>query len=149
MWNGGSLQAHDGKILVPNMLTKEVFTAPPRERIDGAIGASMPVSSGDTVVDDFELRFEGGRVVQAHAGRGQQELKRILDTDEGARSLGEVALVPASSPIAKSGLHYFVTLDDEDAASHIVLERAFPFLVGGGAEMSKAGAAAAGGPRGR
>ncbi|MEJ2667316.1 MAG: aminopeptidase, partial [Deinococcales bacterium] len=144
VWEGGAAQTRDGVVFVPNMPTEEVFTAPHRDRIDGVVRASMPLASGGTVVDDFELRFEGGRVVEAHAGRGQHELERILDTDEGARSLGEVALVPASSPIAKGGLLFFQTLFDENAASHVALGRAYPMSVAGGSEMSEAEAAAAG-----
>ncbi len=144
LWAGGSSQTPDGRPFIPNIPTEEIFTAPHRQRLDGVVRASMPLASGGSIIDDFSMRFEGGRVVQSSAGRGQQELTRILESDDGARSLGEVALVPASSPIARTGLLYFETLFDENAASHIALGKAYPTSVEGGAEMSEAEVAAAG-----
>lgn len=143
-WEGGGAVTTGGRPFIPNMPTEEVFTAPHRDRVDGVVRASMPLSNGGTVIDDFTLRFEGGRVVEATAGKGQAALNRILDTDEGARHLGEVALVPASSPIARSGVLFFETLFDENAASHIALGRAYPPTVEGGSDMSEEQARAAG-----
>ncbi len=143
-WEGGSAATPDGTRFMPNMPTEEIFTAPHRERVDGVVKASMPLANGGSVIDDFTLRFENGAVVQARAGTGQAALDRILDTDEGARRLGEVALVPASSPIARTGVLFFETLFDENAASHIALGRAYPTTVEGGAAMREEDARAAG-----
>jgi len=144
IWEGGSSVTPDGTPFMPNMPTEEIFTAPHRERVDGVVKASMPLANGGSVIDDFTLRFEKGVVVEARAGSGQAALERILDTDEGARRLGEVALVPASSPIARTGVLFFETLFDENAASHIALGRAYPTTVEGGAAMSEDEARAAG-----
>ncbi len=143
-WEGGSAVTPGGTRFTPNMPTEEIFTAPHRERVDGVVKASMPLANGGSVIDDFTLRFEKGAVVEAHAGTGQAALDRILDTDEGARRLGEVALVPASSPIARTGVLFFETLFDENAASHIALGRAYPTTVEGGAAMSEEQARGAG-----
>ena len=144
VWVGASARTPEGQEFMPNMPTEEVFTAPHRARVDGTVRASMPLASGGAVIEGFALRFEDGRVVEARAERGQDELDRILDSDEGARSLGEVALVPASSPIARSGVLFYETLFDENAASHIALGKAYPNTVGGGEAMDDAEAAAAG-----
>ncbi len=136
VWEGGSATSKAGVSFVPNMPTEEVFTAPHARDVDGVVRATMPLADGGSLIDDFELRFEGGRVVEARAGRGQAALDRILDTDEGARRLGEVALVPASSPVARTGVLFLETLFDENAASHIALGRAYPTTLAGGAEMS-------------
>ena len=143
-WEGGSSTTEGGVRFIPNVPTEEIFTAPHRERVDGTVRASMPLANGGSVIDGFSLRFEHGRVVEAHARTGQAQLERILDTDEGARHLGEVALVPASSPIARSGVLFFETLFDENAASHIALGRAYPTTVEGGAEMTEEAARQAG-----
>lgn len=135
-WEGGGAHTPDGVPFLPNVPTEEIFTAPHSQRVDGVVRASMPLVNGGTVIDDFSLRFEGGRVVEARAGKGQAALERILDTDEGARRLGEVALVPVSSPIYRSGILFYETLFDENAASHIALGRAYPTTVDGGSEMS-------------
>jgi aminopeptidase len=126
------------------MPTEEVFTAPHRARVDGVVRSSRPLVNGGTVIDDFELHFEAGAVVQARAGRGEAALRRILDTDEGASRLGEVALVPDSSPIRRAGVLFWETLFDENAASHIALGKAYPVSVRGGAKLREEDARAAG-----
>src|SRR5690606_1241628 len=105
-------------------------------KVDGVVRASMPLAYNGTIIDDFELTFEAGRVVKATAGTGQKALDNILDTDEGSRRLGEVALVPASSPIAKTGLLFLETLFDENAACHIALGKAYGMTVRGSDEMT-------------
>ena len=126
LWDGGVSRTTGGTLFMPNMPTEEVFTAPHRDKVDGVVRASMPLAYNGTIIQDFELRFEKGAVVHARAGSGQRALESILETDDGARRLGEVALVPASSPIAKAGLLFLETLFDENAASHIALGRAYP-----------------------
>lgn len=137
LWDGGASTLANGVRFVPNMPTEEVFTAPHRERVDGVVRATMPLSLYGTLIDDFSVEFSGGKVVRAVAGKGQATLDKFLETDEGARRLGEVALVPASSPIARMGLLFYNTLFDENAACHIALGRAYPNCLRGGTEMSE------------
>jgi len=135
-WDGGVSHTPQGNPFVANMPTEEVFTAPHSQRVDGVVRASMPLSYNGNLIDDFTLTFEGGKVVKAVAGKGQAVLDSILDSDEGARRLGEVALVPASSPIAQAGILFLNTLFDENAASHIALGRGYEFTVRGSSDMS-------------
>jgi aminopeptidase len=90
------------------------------------------------------VRFEKGRIVEAHASRGEEVLRKLIDTDDGARRLGEVALVPASSPIAASGMVFLNTLFDENAASHVALGQAYSSCVKDGDKLSKEELAAKG-----
>jgi aminopeptidase len=100
------------------------------------VRATKPLSYAGKVIDDFSLRFEGGEVVGARAERGEEILHELLDTDEGARRLGEVALVSASGPLATRDHLFFDTLYDENAASHLALGRAYRFTVRNGASMT-------------
>lgn len=144
VWKGGASVTPTGQTFVPNLPTEEVFTAPHRERVDGTVRASLPLAYGGRLIEGFRLRFERGRVVEAHADRGQEVLDRLLDTDEGARRLGEVALVSVDSPIHRSGLLFLNTLFDENAASHLALGRAYRFCLAGGVEADDETVAAAG-----
>lgn len=137
-WDGGVSHTPQGNPFVANMPTEEVFTAPHSQRVDGVVRASMPLSYNGTLIDDFTLTFEGGKVVKAVAGKGQAVLDSILSSDEGASRLGEVALVPASSPIAQAGILFLNTLFDENAASHIALGRGYDMTVEGSGSMSEA-----------
>lgn len=134
-WQGARSIASTGAEFVANMPTEEIFTAPHRARVDGVVRATRPLSHGGQIIDGFSMRFEDGVAVHAEADSGEEALQQILDTDEGARRLGEIALVPASSPISRSGLLFFNTLFDENAASHIALGRAYAYTVQGGPEM--------------
>jgi aminopeptidase len=125
LWLGGGTTAHNGRYCIPNMPTEEVFTTPHKDRVDGRVTSSKPLSYQGTMIEEISVRFEAGRIVEAHAARGNQVLQRMLETDEGARKLGEVALVPHSSPIASSGLLFMNTLFDENAACHIALGQAY------------------------
>ena len=129
VWKGGASHAAGGQRFVANLPTEEVFTAPHRERVSGTVRAALPLAYGGRLIEEFELDFEGGRVVAARAEHGEEVLRRLLDTDEGARRLGEVALVSVDSPIHRSGLLYYNTLFDENAASHIALGEAYRFCV--------------------
>lgn len=144
LWTGGGTATPDGQRFIPNMPTEEVFTAPDARRVDGTVRASLPLAYSGRLIDGFSLTFEGGRVVRAKATIGQEVLDRLLDTDEGARRLGELALVSVDSPIFRSGLLFYETLFDENAASHLALGRAYRFAVEGGTEMSDEEAAEAG-----
>jgi aminopeptidase len=125
LWQGGATATKGGRLCNPNLPTEEVFTAPHRERVEGVVRASRPLALGGTLVEGIFARFERGFAVEVRAEKGEEVLRRLLDTDEGARRLGEVALVPADNPIAKTGLVFFDTLFDENAASHIAFGQAY------------------------
>lgn len=124
-WEGGASRAKNGIICNANIPTEEVFTTPHCRQVSGHVVSSKPLSYQGTLIDKIAVRFEEGRIVGASAARGEEVLKKVLDTDEGARRLGEVALVPHSSPISKSGLLFYNTLFDENAACHIALGQCY------------------------
>ena len=132
-WQGGSSTAKNGITCNPNIPTEEVFTTPHARRVSGRVSSTKPLSYQGTLIDNIAVRFEEGRIVEAKASKGEEVLNKVLDTDEGARRLGEVALVPHSSPISKSGLLFYNTLFDENAACHIALGQCYSkcFLDGG------------------
>ncbi len=125
LWAGGAERAANGIVCNPNIPTEEVFTTPHRARVEGTVRSTKPLSYQGTLIEDIAVRFEAGRIVDAHAARGEHVLTRVLGTDEGASRLGEVALVPHSSPISQSGVLFQNTLFDENAASHIALGQAY------------------------
>jgi aminopeptidase len=125
LWLGGGTTAQNGRYCIPNMPTEEVFTTPHKDRTEGHVTSSKPLSYQGTMIEGISVRFEGGKIVAANAATGNQVLQRMIETDEGARKLGEVALVPHSSPIAASGLLFMNTLFDENAACHIALGQAY------------------------
>jgi aminopeptidase len=124
-WVGGASTAKNGITCNPNIPTEEVFTTPHARRVTGHVVSTKPLSYQGSLIDGIAVRFEEGRIVEAKAARGEEVLNKVLDTDEGARRLGEVALVPHSSPISKSGLLFFNTLFDENAACHIALGQCY------------------------
>ncbi len=136
LWAGGGSLAGNGIVCQPNIPTEEVFTTPHKDRVDGIVRATKPLSHQGTLIENISVRFEGGRIVEAEATQGQDVLQRLISTDDGARRLGEVALVPHSSPIAKSGLLFWNTLFDENAASHIALGQAYSTCLIGGEKMN-------------
>ena len=135
-WLGGGTTAGNGIYCIPNMPTEEIFSAPHKDRADGAVTATKPLSHQGTMIEGIQVRFEKGRIVEARATRGQEVLDKLIETDEGARRLGEVALVPHSSPIAQSGLVFFNTLFDENAASHIALGQSYMSCLRDGEKLS-------------
>ncbi|HEY0785076.1 MAG TPA: aminopeptidase [Acidobacteriaceae bacterium] len=136
LWLGGGTVAGNGIACLPNIPTEEVFTTPHRDRADGIVTSTKPLSYQGTLIEEIAVRFAGGRVVEAHARTGQLVLDRMLDSDEGARRLGEVALVPHSSPISASGLLFSNTLFDENAASHIAMGQSYSSCLQGGDTMT-------------
>ena len=119
-WGAGRLETASGIVHVPNMPTEEVFTAPDARRTEGTVSSTRPlVTSGGVIVEGLQLTFEGGRVVDSKAERGADVIQSQLDSDEGARRLGEVALVDGSSRVGQSGVTFFDTLFDENATCHI------------------------------
>ena len=137
VWEGGASLTPDGRSFVPNMPTEEVFTAPDRFSAEGTLAASLPLSHGGALIENFTITFHEGRAVSFTAEKGGEALQSILDTDEGAKYLGEVALIPADSPISRMGLLFYNTLFDENASCHFALGAAYPENVEGGMEMSK------------
>ncbi|PNY82850.1 aminopeptidase [Deinococcus koreensis] len=136
LWEGGAATAKNGVRAVPNLPTDEVFTMPHRDRVDGLAVASKPLSVRGQLVEGIRVRFEGGRAVEVSATQGEATLRQLIQTDEGAARLGEVALVSASAPVAQTGTLFLNTLFDENAASHIALGRCYPTNVQGGDEAT-------------
>lgn len=124
-WHGGASEAQNGVTCNPNIPTEEVFTTPHADRVNGTVRSTKPLSHQGSLIDEIEVRFENGVIVEARATKGEAVLQKLLDTDEGARKLGEVALVPHSSPISQSGLLFYNTLYDENAACHIALGQCY------------------------
>ncbi|WP_029356222.1 aminopeptidase [Bosea sp. 117] len=135
-WAGGASTAKNGIVCNANIPTEEVFTTPHKLRVDGVVASTKPLSYQGTLIEDIAVRFEAGRIVEAKARTGLDVLRKVLDTDEGSRRLGEVALVPHSSPISKSGLLFFNTLYDENAASHIALGQSYSKCFVNGASLT-------------
>lgn len=135
-WVAAGSESERGIFFVPNIPTEEVFTMPYRNGTNGTVRSTLPLSYQGSLIDGFSLKFENGRVIEATAEVGQEVLNKILDMDEGARYLGEVALVPYDSPISQSGLIYYNTLFDENASCHIALGNSYPFTIEGGTTMS-------------
>jgi len=144
-WKGGASEAKNGITCNPNIPTEEVFTTPHKDRVEGYVRSTKPLSHNGTLIEDIEVRFEAGRIVAARASKGEAVLNKVLDTDEGARRLGEVALVPHSSPISKSGILFYNTLFDENAACHIALGQCYADCFINGTRMSPEEIAARGG----
>ncbi|MBT2215238.1 aminopeptidase [Virgibacillus dakarensis] len=137
IWKGGSAVSEKGITFNPNMPTEEVFSMPHKYGVNGTVSSTKPLNYGGSLIDNFTLTFKDGKVVDFKAEQGEDTLKHLLDTDEGARRLGEVALVPHESPVSQSGLIFYNTLFDENASCHIALGKAYPTNLAGGAEMSE------------
>ena len=136
LWAGGGTTAGNGIYCQPNIPTEECFTTPHKDRVHGVVTASKPLSHQGTLIEDIRCTFENGRIVKATASKGEEALNKLISTDEGARQLGEVALVPHNSPIAQSGILFWSTLFDENAASHIALGQAYSTCLIEGEKMS-------------
>jgi aminopeptidase len=118
-----------GQQHVPNLPTEEVFTSPDPRRTEGVVRSTMPLALMGTVIRDLELRFEGGHVVDVQATSGADVVRGQLETDAGAKRLGEIALVDGRSRVGATGITYFNTLFDENASCHIAYGAALPFAV--------------------
>jgi len=136
LWISAQSMAQNGVAFTANMPTEEVFTLPDRNRADGTVTSTFPLSYAGTLIEDFQVIFENGRVVKVSAKKGEAALQKLVDTDEGSHRLGEVALVPASSPIAQRGHLFYNTLYDENASCHIAIGRAYRFTLTGGEELN-------------
>ena len=124
-WMGGASKAQNGVICNPNIPSEEVFTTPHAFRVDGEVCATKPLSHQGSLIENIKVKFEKGKIIEAHASKGEEVLLKVLDSDEGARRLGEVALVPDDSPISNTGLLFYNTLFDENAACHIALGQCY------------------------
>jgi len=145
IWAGGGDTDKKGVPFFPNLPTEEIFTMPDRKVADGRVVASMPLSYQGNLIDGFEMTFKDGLVESYSAKLGQDTLKNIMEMDEGARRLGEVALVANSSPIGQMGTLFYNTLFDENAAAHFALGKAYPKNIQGGDDLSTEELVAAGG----
>lgn len=144
LWVSGGSVNERGIPFVANIPTEEVFTAPRRDGVNGTVSSTKPLNYGGTLIEDFSLTFKDGKVVDFKAKTGEELIKRLLDTDEGARYLGEVALVPHLSPISQTNLIFFNTLFDENASNHLALGNAYAFCLEGGKSMNEEELAARG-----
>ena len=135
-WEGGADVASNGAIFNPNIPTEEVFTMPDRYHVDGTVVSTKPLSYSGKLIEDFKLTFKDGKVVDYSARLNEDILKNLLDTDEGAKSLGEVALISHDSPISNSGILFYDTLFDENASCHLALGNCYPSNVENGTKMS-------------
>ena len=136
LWAGGGATAGNGIYCQPNIPTEECFTTPHKDRVHGVVTASKPLSHQGTLIENIRCHFENGRIVEVTATKGQEAIQKLIATDEGARRLGEVALVPHNSPIAHSGILFWNTLFDENAASHIALGQSYSTCIVNGEKMS-------------
>ena len=125
VWKGGAGKARNGVICNANIPTEEVFTCPHKDRVDGIACSTKPLSYQGTMIEGIRVRFENGKIVEMSADKGEDAFRSLITTDEGAARLGEVALVPHSSPISKSGIVFNNTLFDENAASHIAVGQSY------------------------
>ena len=138
LWESAASKDDRGTEFVPNIPTEEVFSAPHLAHVEGTVYGTKPYVFNGQLIRDFWVRFEHGKVVEYHAAENEALLGELLDSDEGARHIGEVALVPASSPINRSGVLFYDTLFDENAACHIAFGASYPGTCEGGKEMNEA-----------
>ncbi len=136
-WMGGASVARNGITCNPNIPSEEVFTTPHALKVNGQIKSTKPLSHQGSLIEEISVTFEEGRITRASASKGEEIFLRLLDTDEGARRLGEVALVPHSSPISQSNILFFNTLFDENAACHIALGQCYSKCFRDGGNLSK------------
>lgn len=137
LWASAGKHNSEGNLFIPNMPTEEVFTSPHREKVNGTVSSSKPLSYNGNLIDNFSLTFKDGRIVDFQAEKAYESLRELVETDDGSHYLGEIALVPHHSPISNTDLIFYNTLFDENAACHLAIGFAFPFCLEGGLEMSK------------
>jgi aminopeptidase len=139
IWCGGSEPSEAGVPFNANIPTEEVFTLPDKRGVNGTVSGTMPLNYNGQVIDRFSLTFKDGAVAEFKAEKGEEVLSHLLDTDEGSRRLGEVALVPHHSPVSESGLIFYNTLFDENASCHLALGKAYPTCIEGGSGLDEDG----------
>lgn len=134
--SAGSVAGKTGERFVANIPTEEVFTLPHKDNTHGIVYNTKPLNYAGVVIDEFWLKFEAGAVVDFDAKRGKEVLANLLSTDEGAKKLGEVALVPFHSPISNTNILFLETLYDENASCHLALGKAYPTCLVDGEKMT-------------
>ncbi|MFD1175742.1 aminopeptidase [Paenibacillus puldeungensis] len=137
LWVAAESHNAQGNTFLANLPTEEVFTAPHKTGVNGTVSSTKPLSYRGTIIDHFSLTFENGRIVDYKAEVGADVLKQLIELDEGAHYLGEVALVPHNSPISQSGILFYNTLFDENASNHLAIGNAYAFNLEGGKSMTK------------
>lgn len=145
VWSGAQESFKNGITCTVNIPTEEIFTAPHKDRVNGYVRATLPLNLMGVLIEDISITFENGRAVKVTARRGEEDLRKLIETDENAARLGEVALVPNSSPINQSGILFYNTLFDENASCHLALGNAYRTTIDAGADMSDEEFAASGG----
>ncbi|MCD4712703.1 MAG: aminopeptidase, partial [Clostridiales bacterium] len=136
-WMGGSKKSLGGDDFVANIPTEEVFTTPHRLKVNGTLKATKPLSLNGKLVDDFGFTFKDGQVVDFYAGKGKDVLERLMNNDDGAKYLGEIALVQDDSPISNTGILFNNTLFDENASVHLALGRAYAYAMQNGSDLTQ------------
>lgn len=136
IWNGGGDTLQNGLNYFPNMPTEEIFCTPHKDKVNGTVKSAMPLNYQGNLIDKFSLTFKEGVVVDFSAETGYETLKALLDLDEGARRLGEVALIPADSPLSNMNILFYNTLFDENASCHFAIGRGFPSCIADGINMT-------------
>ena len=135
-WISARMKAENGVEFIANLPTEEVFTMPHKDKVNGTVSSSRPFVLSGSVVDDFTVTFENGKITHIVAKKGEDNLRKLIEVDEGASRIGEIALVPHSSPISQRGHLFYNTLFDENAASHIAIGNAYRFTMSGGDKMT-------------
>ncbi|OZM56701.1 aminopeptidase [Lottiidibacillus patelloidae] len=137
-WICAEFTNEKGIDFVPNLPTEEVFTVPLKNGVNGTVSSSKPLNLSGTLIENFSFTFKDGKVIEFNAEKGYDALKHLLETDEGASYLGEIAIVPHDSPISNSNLVFYNTLYDENASCHLALGNCIPIAYKGGNKMTKA-----------
>ncbi|GGB61177.1 aminopeptidase [Virgibacillus dakarensis] len=137
IWQSAESFNPKGEEFIANMPTEEVFTAPDTRRMEGVVRSTKPLSYAGTLIEGIEVHFKDGKIVDISAEKGDEAIKKLVQDNEGATGLGEVALVPDPSPISQSGITFFETLFDENASNHLAIGAAYPTCIQGGTKMSE------------
>ena len=136
LWAGGGAETTDGVYYFPNMPTEEIFASPDKDRVDGVVHSALPLNYHGTLIENFSLTFQNGRITDFTAEKGYDTLKALIETDEGSHHLGEIALIPTRSPISEMGILFYNTLFDENASCHFAIGMGFAECLEGGIEMT-------------
>ncbi|MBU5672553.1 aminopeptidase [Paenibacillus brevis] len=137
LWVAAESLNAQGNTFLANLPTEEVFTAPLKTGVNGTVSSTKPLSYNGNIIDEFQLTFKDGRIVDYSAKVGEATLKQLVELDEGSHYLGEVALVPHGSPISQSGILFYNTLFDENASNHLAIGNAYAFNLEGGKSMTR------------
>lgn len=137
IWESGASKDPNNINFNPNIPTEEIFTLPHKYEVNGVVHSSKPLVYGGNVIDDFSLTFKDGKIIDCSASQGEETLKNLIATDEGSHYLGEVALVPYSSPISDTNVVFYNTLYDENASCHLAIGSAYATCIKNGADLPK------------